>query len=531
MKEKWLEDNYSSRIWKDKGRLLTSIETELLSGIAQGHNPKKIAEAMAEKYSQNYKNCERVARTETIHTMNVATSNAYKAHGIEKYEFVCDLSERTCVKCGALDGTVHDLKYKQEGVNYPVMHPNCYDEQTEVLTKDGWKLFKDCTIDDEYFSLNPEKPSETAYLKAVKRISDKSFDLYHFYGNNIDLCVTENHKMVVLYKSPKKNTIMFLSAKDLGDLYSTEISDNFYFLDNDKKEISVSDCEIEIFSPRLFDESPVYCVELEKWHTLLVRRNGSTPVWSGNCRCTTIPYFEKDEIDELFDEDIRISYDENRKRYEVPASMTYREWKEGTAKLSKWQAQPSGINAKSENANNKDMQDKINYSEAAKKMFPNEQWNEISKNLFTASGRLPKNSDEKKKLEKEIAQAQILTANNHVVYLVPEPSDSGKKFDSFVDNRKTELKRVTGNIKAVGRNYREALQQGKDVFLSIQSADLHEVYKKIVSETKDHIKNAMKNNIEIDFSDRYIYVAIDSIKKLHKWSLKNIELQVKKMLQ
>ena len=174
VKGKWLEDNYSSRVWKDKGRLLTSIETELLSGIAQGHNPKKIAEAMAEKYSQNYKNCERVARTETIHTMNVAASNAYKAHGIEKYEFLCDLSERTCEKCGALDGTVHDLKYKQEGVNYPVMHPNC--------------------------------------------------------------------------------------------------------------------------------------------------------------RCTTIPHFEKDEIDAMFDESTRIAYDENRKIYEVPESMTYTEWKNGKYK-------------------------------------------------------------------------------------------------------------------------------------------------------------------------------------------------------
>lgn len=49
-------------------------------------------------------------------------------------------------------------------------------------------------------------------------------------------------------------------------------------------------------------------------------------------RCTTIPHFEKNEIDELFGEDTSIAYDENHKRYDVPASMTYREWKEGTEK-------------------------------------------------------------------------------------------------------------------------------------------------------------------------------------------------------
>ena len=34
----------------------------------------------------------------------------------------------------------------------------------------------------------------------------------------------------------------------------------------------------------------------------------------------------------MFDEDTRLAYDENHKRYEVPESMTYREWKEGKYK-------------------------------------------------------------------------------------------------------------------------------------------------------------------------------------------------------
>lgn len=122
---KWLGSNYSDRIWQDKGKLLTSIENELLSGIAQGHNPRKIADAMAQKYNQDYRNCERLARTETIHYMNEATYDSYREHGVEKYQFVCGLDERTCLECGALDGTVHDMKYAEEGINYPVIHPNC----------------------------------------------------------------------------------------------------------------------------------------------------------------------------------------------------------------------------------------------------------------------------------------------------------------------------------------------------------------------------------------------------------------------
>lgn len=170
IKTKWLGENYSSIIWKDKGKLLDSLDTILLQGIAQGQNPRKIAKEMAIKYGANYKNCERLARTEFIHAQNEATFQSYKNHNIQEYQYVADLSERTCPVCGSLDGQHFPLKYKQVGVNYPVMHPNC--------------------------------------------------------------------------------------------------------------------------------------------------------------RCTTIPYFEKDEIDLMFEESTRIAYDEDRNIYEVPSSMTYEEWKD-----------------------------------------------------------------------------------------------------------------------------------------------------------------------------------------------------------
>ena len=40
----------------------------------------------------------------------------------------------------------------------------------------------------------------------------------------------------------------------------------------------------------------VYCVEVPKYHTLLVRRNGKI-CWSGNCRTVTAPYYDKIEGD------------------------------------------------------------------------------------------------------------------------------------------------------------------------------------------------------------------------------------------
>ena len=45
------------------------------------------------------------------------------------------------------------------------------------------------------------------------------------------------------------------------------------------------------------------------------------------CRCTTIPYFEPDEIDEMFEESERIAREDGAGEwYEVPASMSYAQW-------------------------------------------------------------------------------------------------------------------------------------------------------------------------------------------------------------
>lgn len=67
----------------------------------------------------------------------------------------------------------------------------------------------------------------------------------------------------------------------------------------------------------------VYCVEVEKHNTLLVRRNGKV-CWSGNCRSTKAPYYEDSPITE----DGRIARDpETSKQYAV-GNISYSEWAE-----------------------------------------------------------------------------------------------------------------------------------------------------------------------------------------------------------
>ena len=73
--------------------------------------------------------------------------------------------------------------------------PYCYSEDTEVLTKDGWKLFNNVTKNDEVASYNPENDS-IFYEKPVK-LHWRKYEgkMVHFKNRYVDFLVTPTHKV------------------------------------------------------------------------------------------------------------------------------------------------------------------------------------------------------------------------------------------------------------------------------------------------------------------------------------------------
>ena len=140
--------------------------------------------------------------------------------------------------------------------------------------------------------------------------------------------------------------------------------------------------------------------------------------------------------------------------------------------------QPRGI-ATPKEADNKSMNDSV---ELAKKMFPSEKFIEQESNIFVSEFRIPKNKQQKEVFEKELKMAQIAKNAGHCICLLSERG-TGKNPDSIMDGEITEFKNITGNIKAVGKRFSEAMKQGKNVFLNIESdLKVHDVYKKIKGE-------------------------------------------------
>ena len=87
----------------------------------------------------------------------------------------------------------------------------CYDDNTEVLTFNGFKKFKDCTDNDLFATISEDGILE--YQKANEHFEyEYNGDMYNYRNSKIDLCVTPNHN---IYFRTKHKPFMLQQAKDI----------------------------------------------------------------------------------------------------------------------------------------------------------------------------------------------------------------------------------------------------------------------------------------------------------------------------
>jgi len=98
----------------------------------------------------------------------------------------------------------------------------CYDDQTEVLTDNGWKLFKDLTKDDYVLTLNMK--TRTAEFQKPTAYFEYNYEgiMHHYCGKNIDLLVTPNHNMFL--ESRKTKELLLKRSDSFGTGYNLPTS-------------------------------------------------------------------------------------------------------------------------------------------------------------------------------------------------------------------------------------------------------------------------------------------------------------------
>ena len=135
----WVGDGstYSTDIWKNTGKLTSSIKDELLMSLMTGRDTRETAQAIAERFNVGQNDARRLVRTESAFFHNQMELLSYEEADIEKYIFVAVLDKRTSRICQEHDNQVYDRDKATPGVNYPPLHPWCrsttvgYDEDAD----------------------------------------------------------------------------------------------------------------------------------------------------------------------------------------------------------------------------------------------------------------------------------------------------------------------------------------------------------------------------------------------------------------
>ena len=142
LNESWSGKNYSKRIWDNTDILADSVSKILGGAMLSGQGIERTTKQLRDRFGVSKYYAERLIRTETNHFNNEADAMAYEDLGLDKYVFVATLDSRTSEICQSMDNKVFKFSEREEGVNYPPLHPNCRSKTRAYLGKEEEKTLK-----------------------------------------------------------------------------------------------------------------------------------------------------------------------------------------------------------------------------------------------------------------------------------------------------------------------------------------------------------------------------------------------------
>ncbi len=278
---------------------------------------KKDAQQIYEIYNETW--------LETEFTTAIAQANS-AAHWKEIEEEKNTLPLLTYVT--ARDEAVRESHRELDGITRPVgdefwnwaMPPNgfnCFDSDTEIYTNYGWIFFKNLTGLENVLTLNPVKRN-ILFQKPINWIKKEyQGKMMIIKSNSIDIKCTLNHSILIYNKKP-----VFKDAENIKPGNIVYLGNNSFY------KIKKEDISIENYF------GYIYCVEVPKYNTIYIRRNGKF-CWIGNCRCivtqhtkeTTKITPKKNDIFQVNRKDQK-TISRDRLRKEVPIQFRFNSGKE-----------------------------------------------------------------------------------------------------------------------------------------------------------------------------------------------------------
>lgn len=164
--------NFSQILYSHCEHFSKDLKENLVTGLIRGENLDRMASRIRQRMGVSQSAAKRLVRTETAYIYEQATKDAYQECGIEEYEYLATLDNRTSEVCQKLDGKHFRVRDALPGKNYPPMHPNCrsttvcYFPDEKEKKKQGSRLAKD--EEGKYY----EVPAEMTYKQWVKKHGD-----------------------------------------------------------------------------------------------------------------------------------------------------------------------------------------------------------------------------------------------------------------------------------------------------------------------------------------------------------------------
>ena len=188
--ERWSGKNYSERIWGNTDILAENVSEIVGSGLLEGRSLAKMSKELKERFKVNKYYAERLIRTEVNHFNNEADAMAYEEMGVDMYVFVATLDNRTSEICQTMDGKKFPYKDKEEGVNFPPLHPNCRSKTRGYLGEEyettlkrrarnpitGKTEFIDNMSYSEWLKKQKVKYGDKAVTTSIKQTKNKTRD-------------------------------------------------------------------------------------------------------------------------------------------------------------------------------------------------------------------------------------------------------------------------------------------------------------------------------------------------------------------
>lgn len=121
----WCGKHYSKAVWGHTQNLADEIKKSMLKSMITGASESKAAADIVKRFGTSAYNARRLVRTETSYVANQAELDSYAEAGIEYYEYLAHIDERTSKLCRRLNKKIFSVKEAAPGINYPPMHAFC----------------------------------------------------------------------------------------------------------------------------------------------------------------------------------------------------------------------------------------------------------------------------------------------------------------------------------------------------------------------------------------------------------------------